>query len=191
LCCNAIGVSDCRRDQMPHAALRGTTWILGRPHHLLATRSTPRLVRPRRDTAIPPHADAQSPAPPWMAAHLRLMRYLRPVPAAWTSPGVLMNSIAQRRAAPPLWRQPMLPGVPAGTCMPSQLHGVHVRYAIHAHCCSGVNGPGPAHGGVPGVPHIGSAEAMGMPAKVQAPTKRANAVSAERRRMRFMANSDL
>lgn len=59
-----------------------------------------------------------------------------------------------------------LPGVPAGTCIPSQLHGVMVRHAIRAHCCSGVNGPGPAHGGVPGVPQIGSADAIGKPAKL-------------------------
>lgn len=56
-------------------------------------------------------------------------------------------------------RQPRLPGVPTGTCTPNQLHGVKVRHAIHAHCCSGVSGFGPAHGGVSGPPHIGSADA--------------------------------
>ncbi|UXA07178.1 hypothetical protein KXD96_03185 [Mycobacterium sp. SMC-2] len=61
-----------------------------------------------------------------------------------------------------------LPGVPAGTCIPNQLHGVIVRHAIRAHCCSGVNGPGPAHGGVPGVPQIGSADAVGRPEKLPA-----------------------
>lgn len=85
-----------------------------------------------------------------------------------------------------------LPGVPAGTCIPSQLHGIIDRHAMNAHC-SGVNGPGPAHGGVPAAPHTGSAEAVGMPAKVPAPTVNAiatkNAVT--KSRMRFMANSDL
>ncbi|WP_179970085.1 hypothetical protein [Mycobacterium mantenii] len=54
-----------------------------------------------------------------------------------------------------------LPGVPAGTCIPSQLHGIIDRHAMNAHCCSGVNGLGPAHGGVPGAPQIGSADASG------------------------------
>lgn len=58
---------------------------------------------------------------------------------------------------------PKLPGVPVGTCIPNQLQGVQVRQAIHAHCCSGVIGFGPAHGGMPGVPQIGSADAV--PAK--------------------------
>jgi len=51
--------------------------------------------------------------------------------------------------------QPQLPGVPAGTRMlipGAQLHGVQVRHAISAHCCSGVNGDGPAHG-TAGEPH--------------------------------------
>lgn len=85
----------------------------------------------------------------------------------------------------------MLPGVPAGTCMPIQLHGVQVRHANSAHCCSGVNGPGPAHGGVPGAPHTGSAEAAGMPAKVPTAIINAMAARAERNRVRFMANSNL
>src|SRR6478672_1648644 len=44
--------------------------------------------------------------------------------------------------------QPTLPGVPIGTCTPTQLHGVQVRHATSAHCCSGLSGG--AHGGVPG-----------------------------------------
>jgi hypothetical protein len=40
----------------------------------------------------------------------------------------------------------LMPGV--------QLHGVQVRAAISAHCCSGVNGDGPAHG-TSGLPHPG------------------------------------
>ena len=32
--------------------------------------------------------------------------------------------------------QPTLPGVPPGTCRPTQLHGVQVRHATSAHCCS-------------------------------------------------------
>ncbi|PIJ34916.1 hypothetical protein BMW24_010510 [Mycobacterium heckeshornense] len=42
--------------------------------------------------------------------------------------------------------------MPAGTCIPSQLHGIHVRHAMNAHCCSGVSGLGPAHG-TSGPPH--------------------------------------
>lgn len=61
-----------------------------------------------------------------------------------------------------------LPGVPAGTCIPSQLQGVIDRHAINAHCCSGDNGLGPAHGGVPGAPQMGSAVAAGKPAKLTA-----------------------
>jgi hypothetical protein len=89
--------------------------------------------------------------------------------------------------------QPILPGVPAGTCTPSQLHGVQVRHAINAHCCSGVNGPGPAHGGVPGVPHIGSAEAVGTPVKVPPPITNAMAArnAVMRSRVRFMTISNL
>ena len=60
-------------------------------------------------------------------------------------------------------RQPTLPGVPIGTCRPTQLHGVQVRHAINAHCCSGVSEG--AHGGVPGTPHTGSAEATPTPTK--------------------------
>lgn len=51
--------------------------------------------------------------------------------------------------------------MPAGTCTPSQLHGIIDRHAMNAHCCSGVNGLGPAHGGAPGAPHTGSADAGG------------------------------
>src|SRR5260370_32755805 len=71
-----------------------------------------------------------------------------------------------RRAVLP---QPKLPGVPTGTCIPSQLHGSNDRHAMSAHCCSGVNGLGPAHAGVSGVPQIGSADAGGGPAKLAAP----------------------
>src|SRR6478735_5486647 len=60
--------------------------------------------------------------------------------------------------------QPTLPGVPTGTCTPTQLHGVQVRHATSAHCCSGLSGG--AHGGVPGPPHTaGSADAALIPAK--------------------------
>jgi hypothetical protein len=85
----------------------------------------------------------------------------------------------------------MLPGVPAGTCTPNQLHGVQVRAAIKAHCCSGVSGPGPAHGGVPGVPHTGSADAAPAPAKLPTPIASVVAASNAVSRVRFMANSDL
>jgi hypothetical protein len=62
---------------------------------------------------------------------------------------------------------PTLPGVPTGTCTPSQLHGVQVRHATSAHCCSGLSGG--AHGGVPGPPHTaGSADAA--PTPTQPPT---------------------
>ncbi|HTA45037.1 MAG TPA: hypothetical protein VK789_21470 [Bryobacteraceae bacterium] len=70
-----------------------------------------------------------------------------------------------------------LPGVPAGTCIPSQLHGIIDRHAMNAHCCSGVNGPGPAHGGVPGAPQIGSADAVGRPAKLLAAISNATAAT--------------
>jgi hypothetical protein len=63
--------------------------------------------------------------------------------------------------------QPTLPGVPTGTCTPTQLHGVQVRHATSAHCCSGLSGG--AHGGVPGPPHTaGSADAA--PTPTQPPT---------------------
>src|SRR6476646_6716673 len=63
--------------------------------------------------------------------------------------------------------QPTLPGVPTGTCTPCQLHGVQVRHATRAHCCSGLSGG--AHGGVAGPPHTaGSADAA--PTSTQAPT---------------------
>jgi hypothetical protein len=67
-----------------------------------------------------------------------------------------MNQDANRAVAAAGY--PTLPGVPAGTCTPTQLQGVHVRKAIHAHCCSGVNGPGPAHG-TSGPPHGGGGSA--------------------------------
>ena len=63
-------------------------------------------------------------------------------------------------------RLSQLPGVPAGTCIPSQLHGIIDRHARYAHCWSGVNGLGPAHGGIPGAPQIGSADAVGALANV-------------------------
>ena len=50
--------------------------------------------------------------------------------------------------------------------MPSQLHGIIDRHAMNAHCCSGVNGLGPAHGGVPGAPQMGSPDADGEFANV-------------------------
>ena len=63
--------------------------------------------------------------------------------------------------------QATLPGVPTGTCTPTQLHGVQVRHATSAHCCSGLSGG--AHGGVPGPPHTaGSADAA--PTPMQPPT---------------------
>jgi hypothetical protein len=46
------------------------------------------------------------------------------------------------------------------------LHGIIVRQAVNAHCCSGLSGLGPAHG-LSGLPQIGgSAWAAGA-----APTK--------------------
>src|ERR1700754_2212945 len=61
-----------------------------------------------------------------------------------------------------LQHQPALPGVPTGTCTPTQLHGVQVRHATSAHCCSGLSGG--AHGGVAGPPHTaGSADAAPTP----------------------------
>lgn len=86
-----------------------------------------------------------------------------------------------------------LPGVPAGTCTPSQLHGIIDRHAMNAHCCSGVNGLGPAQGGVPGAPQIGSADASGAYAKV--PAANINATAAimvvTRRRVRCISPSNL
>jgi hypothetical protein len=86
-----------------------------------------------------------------------------------------------------------LPGVPAGTCIPSQLHGIIDRHAINAHCCSGVNGLGPAHGGIPGTPQMGSAAAVGV--VVNEPEAIVSAMAAMnpviRRRMRSMADSNL
>lgn len=86
-----------------------------------------------------------------------------------------------------------LPGVPAGTCIPSQLHGIIDRHAINAHCCSGDNGLGPAQGGVPGVPHIGSADAGGDAANVATTIIGAMAAmsAVTRRRVRCMASSNL
>lgn len=86
-----------------------------------------------------------------------------------------------------------LPGVPAGTCTPSQLHGIIERQAMNAHCCSGVNGPGPAQGGVPAVPHIGSAAAGGGEANVATAISGAmDAMTAvTKRRVRCMATSNL
>jgi hypothetical protein len=55
---------------------------------------------------------------------------------------------------------PTLPGVPEGTCTPTQLQGIHVRQAISAHCCADVNGG--AHG-TSGLPHEGSAWAGAAP----------------------------
>lgn len=84
-------------------------------------------------------------------------------------------------------RQPQLPGVPAGTCMlmpGAQLHGVKVRQAINAHCCSGVNGDGPAHG-TAGEPQDGPGSACATPAPenphTEEPIVNANAASAETR----------
>src|SRR5947209_4152852 len=86
-----------------------------------------------------------------------------------------------------------LPGVPAGTCIPSQLHGIIDRHAMNAHCCSGLNGPGPAHCGPPGAPQIGSADAGGKAAKAAAAITSTMAAKnlVTRRRMQFMRNSDL
>lgn len=86
-----------------------------------------------------------------------------------------------------------LPGVPAGTCIPSQLHGIIDRHAMNAHCCSGVNGLGPAQGGVPAVPHIGSAAAGGDAANVATAIIGAMAAMnvVTKRRVRCMATSNL
>jgi hypothetical protein len=83
--------------------------------------------------------------------------------------------------------------VPAGTCTPSQLHGIIDRHAMNAHCCSGVNGLGPAQGGVPAVPHIGSAEAGAEVANVATTIIGAMAAmnAVTRRRVRYMATSNL
>ncbi|ORA07730.1 hypothetical protein BST14_26590 [Mycobacterium arosiense ATCC BAA-1401 = DSM 45069] len=79
--------------------------------------------------------------------------------------------------------------MPAGTCTPSQLHGIIDRHAINAHCCSGVRGLGPAHGGVPGTPHTGSADAGGAQAKAAVAISNAMAAMSEvtKRRVRCMA----
>ncbi|MDM3976772.1 hypothetical protein QRB36_21635 [Mycobacterium marseillense] len=86
-----------------------------------------------------------------------------------------------------------LPGVPAGTCTPSQLHGIIDRHAMNAHCCSGVSGPGPAQGGVPAVPHTGSAVAGGDEANVATTIVGAMAAVTvvTKRRVRYMATSNL
>lgn len=86
-----------------------------------------------------------------------------------------------------------LPGVPAGTCIPSQLHGTIDLHAISAHCCCGVNGPGPAHGGVPGTPQIGSADAGGAVVNVAVAIASAAAAMnpVTRRRVLSMTGSNL
>ncbi len=86
-----------------------------------------------------------------------------------------------------------LPGVPAGTCIPSQLHGIIDRHAMNAHCWSGVNGLGPAQGGVPAVPHMGSAAAGGDAANVATAIIGAMAAMnvVTKRRVRCMATSNL
>jgi hypothetical protein len=83
--------------------------------------------------------------------------------------------------------------VPAGTCIPSQLHGIIDLHAMNAHCCSGVNGLGPAHGGVPGAPQIGSADAAGALANVAVAIASAMAAmnAVTNRRVRSTANSNL
>lgn len=50
----------------------------------------------------------------------------------------------------------------------AQLHGVQVLQAISAHCCSGVNGLGPAHG-TSGVPHGAAGSASAGPAAATFP----------------------
>lgn len=58
--------------------------------------------------------------------------------------------------------------------MPAQLHGVQVRHANKAHCCSGVSDG--AHGGVPGTPHTaGLADAAPMPMLPPMPIEAATA----------------
>ena len=100
--------------------------------------------------------------------------------------------VAARRQWDGVICRPILPGVPTGTCMPSQLDGVQVRHAISAHCCSGVSGLGPAQGGVSGPPHtLGSAATLAEAAKLPAPIASAMAAVAEIRRIRFMAHSNL
>ncbi|OBE99015.1 hypothetical protein A5775_07720 [Mycobacterium sp. 852002-10029_SCH5224772] len=83
--------------------------------------------------------------------------------------------------------------MPAGTCTPSQLHGIIDRHAMNAHCWSGVNGLGPAQGGVPAVPQIGSADAGGDVANVTTAISGAMAAmnAVTRRRVRCMATSNL
>jgi hypothetical protein len=64
------------------------------------------------------------------------------------------------------------------------LHGVQVRHAISAHCCSGLSEG--AHGGVPGTPHTGSAEATPTPTK---PPKLIEAATAPVISNRFIISS--
>nr|WP_293039854.1 hypothetical protein [Mycobacterium sp.] len=76
------------------------------------------------------------------------------------------------------------------------MHGIIDRHAMNAHCCSGDNGLGPAQGGVPGVPHIGSADAGGDAATVATvATTIIGAMAAmnavTRPRVRCMASSNL
>lgn len=65
------------------------------------------------------------------------------------------------------FRYPQLPGVPCGTCWPSQLQGIMVRQAVKAHCCWGVSGLPPAHWGVSGVPQIGGSAWPGGAAPIK------------------------
>jgi hypothetical protein len=70
-------------------------------------------------------------------------------------------------------RRQALPGVPIGTCTPTQLQGVQVRQAMNAHCCSGLS-PG-AHSGIPGAPHTGWADAAPTPTQPPTPIEAATA----------------
>jgi hypothetical protein len=76
--------------------------------------------------------------------------------------------------------QPTLPGVPTGTCTPTQLHGVQVRHATSAHCCWALRGG--AHGGVAGPPHTaGSADAAPTPTQAPALIEAATAPTSSNR----------
>jgi hypothetical protein len=69
---------------------------------------------------------------------------------------------------------PTLPGVPEGTCIPTQLQGTHVRQAINAHCCSDVNAG--AHG-TSGLPQTGLSARTGAAPKATNDAAQATPVS--------------
>jgi hypothetical protein len=88
----------------------------------------------------------------------------------WTSPhGFSAFTCDDENVVHSARHQPALPGVPTGTCNPTQLHGVQVRHATSAHCCSGLSGG--AHGGVAGPPQTAGVGRSGASTRPTASTE--------------------